>query len=99
MNSLVSAVRSLRTSSLSLQLRGISGTVKFFNVKKGWGILSTKEDPPKEVFVHQSSVAMDGFRFLEQGQEVEFEVRQTERGVQAANVTAKGGKPVDRRDL
>ena len=60
------------------------GTVKWFNDSKGYGFI---EHPAGEdVFVHFSAIIGDGFRTLAEGQEVEFEVRQTDKGLQAANV-------------
>jgi len=100
MNSLVSTLR-LGSSRVHLQqFREVSGVVKFFNLKKGWGIITTQDDPPKEIFVHQSSVQMDGFRYLEPRQPVEFDLVQTERGPQAQNVKAnKAGEAINRKDL
>ncbi|MDE2794928.1 MAG: cold shock domain-containing protein [Gemmatimonadota bacterium] len=61
------------------------GTVKWFNDAKGYGFIS--RDAGDDVFVHFSSIQGDGFRTLAEGEEVEFELRETERGLQAANVT------------
>ncbi len=61
------------------------GTVKWFNTKKGYGFL-TKEDGG-DVFVHYSAIMTDGFKNLEEGQAVEFEVSNGDKGPQAANVT------------
>jgi len=61
------------------------GTVKWFNTKKGYGFL-TKEDGG-DVFVHYSAIMTDGFKNLEEGQAVEFEVSEGDKGPQAANVT------------
>ena len=61
------------------------GTVKWFNAKKGFGFISDEEG--KDVFVHFSALQMDGFKVLEEGDEVEFEVIDGEKGPQAANVT------------
>ena len=60
-------------------------TVKWFNAKKGFGFISDEEG--KDVFVHFSALQMDGFKVLEEGDEVEFEVIDGEKGPQAANVT------------
>ena len=62
-----------------------TGTVKWFNAKKGFGFISDEEG--KDVFVHFSALQMDGFKVLEEGDEVEFEVIDGEKGPQAANVT------------
>ena len=63
----------------------MEGTVKWFNAKKGFGFISDEEG--KDVFVHFSALQMDGFKVLEEGDEVEFEVIDGEKGPQAANVT------------
>ena len=60
------------------------GTVKWFNAKKGFGFISDEEG--KDVFVHFSALQMDGFKVLEEGDKVEFEVVNGEKGPQAANV-------------
>lgn len=61
------------------------GTVKWFNGQKGYGFI-TKDDG-QDVFVHYSAIAGQGFRSLDQGQRVEFEVTQGPKGLQAANVS------------
>ncbi len=63
----------------------MKGTVKWFNNQKGYGFISTADGT--DVFVHYSGVNMEGFRSLSDGQEVEFEVIQGEKGPQAINVT------------
>lgn len=60
------------------------GTVKWFNDGKGYGFISAKNG--ENVFVHFSDIQMDGFRTLAEGDQVEFELRETENGSQAANV-------------
>ena len=60
-------------------------TVKWFNAKKGFGFISDEEG--NDVFVHFSALQMDGFKVLDEGDEVEFEVVNGEKGPQAANVT------------
>ena len=62
------------------------GTVKWFNNQKGYGFIS--DESGKDVFVHYSGLSMDGFKTLEEGQNVEFEVIQGDKGPQAVNVTA-----------
>ena len=62
----------------------MNGTVKWFNAKKGFGFISDEEG--KDVFVHFSALQMDGFKVLEEGDKVEFEVVNGEKGHQAANV-------------
>lgn len=61
------------------------GVVKWFNSEKGYGFISRENGD--DVFVHFSAIQMDGFKSLEEGQEVQFEIVDGERGPQAANVT------------
>ena len=63
----------------------MKGTVKWFNAKKGFGFISDEEG--NDVFVHYSGLNMDGFKSLEEGQAVEFEVINGAKGPQATNVT------------
>ncbi len=60
------------------------GKVKWFNDAKGFGFI--EQDGGSDVFVHYSAIQMDGFKTLKQGQDVEFEVKDGEKGPQAANV-------------
>lgn len=62
-----------------------TGTVKWFNAKKGYGFI--KDEEGTEVFVHFTALNMSGFKVLEEGDKVEFEVVEGEQGAQAANVT------------
>lgn len=62
-----------------------TGKVKWFNAEKGYGFITTDEG--KDVFVHYSSIQAEGFRSLEEGQSVTFEIVEGDRGQQAANVT------------
>lgn len=61
------------------------GTVKWFDVKKGYGFIGT--DSGQDYFVHWSNIASDGFRKLEDGQRVAFDVGHNERGPLALNVS------------
>jgi CspA family cold shock protein len=61
-----------------------TGRVKWFNDAKGYGFISRENGP--DVFVHHSAIQGDGFRTLEENQEVEFEVVQGAKGPQAQNV-------------
>jgi cold shock protein len=63
----------------------IVGTVKWFNGSKGYGFISRENGP--DVFVHYSAIQSEGFRNLDEGQKVEFEVEQGNKGPQATNVT------------
>ncbi len=62
------------------------GTVKWFNSEKGFGFI-TDEATGKDVFVHFSGIVAEGFKSLEEGQNVTFDTTETERGLQAINVT------------
>lgn len=64
----------------------ITGTVKWFNDSKGFGFISP-EDGSKDVFVHHSAIQASGFRTLAEGQKVQFEVTQGQKGPAAENVT------------
>ena len=61
-----------------------TGTVKWFNAKKGFGFISDEDG--NDVFVHFSALQMDGFKVLEEGEKVQFEVVKGDKGPQAANV-------------
>ena len=62
----------------------MKGTVKCFNNQKGYGFIS--DETGKDVFVHYSGLKMEGFKSLDEGQAVEFDVVQGEKGPQATNV-------------
>ena len=62
-----------------------TGTVKWFNAEKGFGFISVEGG--EDVFVHFSAINTDGFKTLEEGQQVEFEVTEGAKGPQAANVS------------
>jgi len=61
------------------------GTVKWFNNTKGFGFLTTEGG--EDVFVHFSAIVTEGYKSLEEGQEVEFDIVDGEKGPQATNVT------------
>ncbi|TML63198.1 MAG: cold-shock protein [Actinobacteria bacterium] len=61
-----------------------TGTVKWFNAEKGYGFISQPDAP--DVFVHFSAIQTSGYRSLDEGQQVEFEVVQGQKGLQATNV-------------
>ena len=61
-----------------------NGTVKWFNAEKGFGFIEVEGE--NDVFVHFSAIAQEGYKSLEEGQAVEFEIVEGDRGPQAANV-------------
>ncbi|NPA51369.1 MAG: cold-shock protein [Aquificae bacterium] len=63
----------------------VTGTVKWFDSKKGFGFI-TKDDDQTDVFVHFSAIEGKGFKNLEEGERVEFEIVQEEKGPRAQNV-------------
>ena len=63
-----------------------TGTVKWFNAEKGFGFIT--QEGGGDIFVHYSAIKNDGFKTLEEGQKVEFEVTQGPKGAQAENVRA-----------
>jgi cold shock protein len=64
------------------------GTVKWFNGDKGYGFIAVEGGP--DVFVHFSAITGDGYRSLQEGQQVEFDITQGQKGPQAENVTVIG---------
>ncbi|MFH1836755.1 MAG: cold shock domain-containing protein [Candidatus Omnitrophota bacterium] len=62
----------------------VKGTVKWFNNQKGYGFISPEEG--KDVFVHHSAIQGDGYKSLDEGQAVEFEIQQGPKGEEAINV-------------
>jgi CspA family cold shock protein len=62
----------------------MKGTVKWFNDAKGYGFI--RQAAGDDVFVHFSAIVGDGFRTLAEGEEVEFDLQQTDRGLQASKV-------------
>ena len=62
----------------------VLGTVKWFNNAKGYGFIQPQEGP--DVFVHFSAIQGDGYRSLEEGEQVEFTIEQSPKGPQASNV-------------
>ncbi len=63
----------------------ITGTVKWFNNSKGYGFIEQEDGP--DVFIHYSSITGEGYRSLNEGQQVEFDIEEGPKGPQAANVT------------
>jgi len=63
-----------------------TGVVKWFSAEKGFGFI-TPDDGSADVFVHFSAIQGDGYKNLDEGQKVEFDVTQGQKGPQAANIT------------
>lgn len=70
-----------------------TGIIKWFNNEKGYGFINSGNSM-EDIFVHYSSIRIDGFKTLSEGQEVEFNLIKTEKGLQATNVT-----PVNKNNL
>ncbi|MEW5755385.1 MAG: cold-shock protein [Pseudomonadota bacterium] len=66
----------------------LTGTVKWFNAEKGFGFI-TQDNGGEDVFVHFRAIASDGYKTLNEGQSVSFEIERGPKGLQAANVTAR----------
>lgn len=64
-----------------------TGTVKWFDAKKGFGFI--EQESGDDVFVHFRAIQGDGYKALDEGQEVEFDLEDGEKGLQAVNVIAK----------
>lgn len=62
----------------------LEGTVKWFNAEKGYGFITGADE--KDVFVHFSAIQGEGYKTLEEGQKVSYEVVESDKGLQAANV-------------
>jgi cold shock protein len=67
-----------------MQVEHMKGTVKWFNNAKGYGFIGREDGP--DVFVHYSAIASEGYKSLQEGDHVEFEISQGQKGPQAANV-------------
>jgi len=67
----------------------LQGTVKWFNAEKGYGFIE-RDDGQGDVFVHFSAINAEGYRTLEEGQRVDFELTEDPKGWRAANVTVIG---------
>ena len=65
-----------------------TGKVKWFNDAKGYGFIAREDGP--DVFVHHTAIQADGFRSLSEGQEVEFDITEGPKGLQATNVRPAG---------
>jgi CspA family cold shock protein len=62
------------------------GRVKYFNDQKGWGLIADPKSS-RDIYVHYTAIKMDGYKTLREGQEVSYEVFQSDSGPQACNVT------------
>ena len=84
----MTARRGLRESETIREIRSLAnGTVKWFSEQKGYGFI-TPEDGGKDLFVHYSNIVGDGFRNLQDGQAVEYDAAQGQKGPEAQNVRA-----------
>ena len=63
----------------------VQGTIKWFNSKKGFGFI--EQEAGEDVFVHYSAIEMSGFKTLAEGERVQFEIEQNNKGLSAKNVT------------
>lgn len=64
----------------------MKGKVKWFNAEKGFGFINRIEGDGEDIFVHYTQILEEGYRSLEEGQEVKFDLYETDRGLQARNV-------------
>src|SRR5580658_6392508 len=84
-----SAPSRMRITSMRRGIAKVAtGTVKWFNAEKGYGFISQSDGA--DVFVHHTAIQMNGYRSLEEGQQVEFDVQEGQKGLQAANVRPSG---------
>jgi CspA family cold shock protein len=67
-------------------LEKLTGRVKWFNSQKGFGFI-VPDNGGKDLFVHYSAIKSEGYKTLKEGQKVEFEIEQTDKGEKAVNVT------------
>jgi len=71
-----------------------TGTVKWFNNAKGYGFVLS-EDKEEDLFIHYSSIQMDGYKSLKAGQEVEYDVQEGPKGMHAVNIRCSGAAQED----
>lgn len=67
-------------------MNAVNGKVKWFNAVKGYGFVNTLDNPHLDIFVHFSSIDMEGYKALKEGEDVEFEVVDGPKGPQAQSV-------------
>ena len=79
----------MRSNEMLMEMSNENGTVKWFNETKGFGFI-TPSSGGKDVFVHFSAILADGFKSLVEGQKVEFETVQGQKGLQAQSVRPVG---------
>jgi CspA family cold shock protein len=77
------------TNPMTKEVKRMQGRVKWFNAEKGYGFIESEEGG--DVFVHFSAIQGEGFKTLEEGEEVTFDVVQGNRGLQAENVVRSNG--------
>ena len=65
----------------------VNGVVKWFNAERGYGFLFKEDDEETEYFVHYSYIEMEGYKTLKAGQAVEFDIVETDKGIQAHNIS------------
>ena len=73
-----------RRAKEGIEVEHLKGTVKWFNNAKGYGFIGRNDGP--DVFVHYSAIASEGYKSLQEGDQVEFEITEGQKGPQAANV-------------
>jgi cold shock protein len=76
--------RDVRKKGKSVEMERLKGTVKWFNNAKGYGFIGRSDGP--DVFVHYSAISSEGYKSLQEGDQVEFEITEGQKGPQAANV-------------
>jgi CspA family cold shock protein len=70
-----------------MSLEHTTGTVKWFNAQKGYGFIARADG--EDVFVHQSAIQTEGYRTLQEAQQVEFDIEQDAKGLKAVNVVVQ----------
>jgi CspA family cold shock protein len=78
-------INSIKLFAAGGEVTMATGTVKWFNNTKGYGFV-TPDDGEQDVFIHYSSITMDGYKSLKEGQKVQFDINEGPKGLHAANV-------------